>query len=146
MIRLHSIARQNSEQPVMEELFAGEISATEGLLGDMSPVSASGGISVLSKDSWIKVCCEADCELPWFAYGANLLIKGFEFLPTDIGRILRIGDVVLEIAGAHAPCTALENRAPALYEALLLGWRGGVVCSVLRSGTIQTGDDVDIVD
>lgn len=145
MIKLQSIARQYSEEPVMEEVFAGEISATEGLLGDMSPVSAGGGISVLSKESWIKVCHETDCELPWLAHGANLLIKGFEFLPTDMGRTLLIGEVVLEIAREHAPSAELENQVPALYEALLLGWRGGVVCRVLRSGTIRTGDNVDIV-
>ena len=72
MIKLQSIARQNSEEPVMVELFDGEISVTEGLLGDMSTISASGGITVLSKDSWVKVCHETDCELPWLAHGANL--------------------------------------------------------------------------
>jgi MOSC domain-containing protein YiiM len=145
MIKLQSIARQISAEPVMEELFDGEISVAEGLLGDLSPVSAGGEISVLSKDSWVKVCHEAECEVPWLAHGANLLIKGFEFLPTDLGRTLRIGEVELEIAREHAPSTELENQAPALYAALLLGWRGGVVCRVLRSGTIQTGDTVDIV-
>lgn len=143
MIKIQSIARRNSPDPVMEELFHGEISIADGLLGDLS--GGDGEISVLSKESWVKVCHETDIELPWLAHGANLLIKGFEFLPTDLGRTIRIGEVVLEISREHTPCTELENQAPALYEALLLGWRGGVVCKVLNSGNIQAGDDVVIL-
>jgi MOSC domain-containing protein YiiM len=143
MIKIQSIARQNSPDPVMEELFYAEISVAEGLLGDKS--AGDGEISVLSKESWIKVCHETGIEMPWLAHGANLLVKGFEFLPTDLGRTIRIGEVVMEISREHKPCAELENQAPDLYEALLLGWRGGVVCKVLRSGSIQTGDDVVIL-
>lgn len=143
MIKLQSIARQKTADSAMEELFAAEITVTDGLLGH---AVEDRGITVLSKESWVKACHETDLELPWLAHGANLLIKGFEFLPTDTGRSLRIGDVLLEITGHNEPGRALEALAPALYEALGLGWRGGVICKVLRSGNIQTGDTVDIVD
>ena len=143
MIKIQSIARQNSPDLDMEELFHGEISTADGLFGDMSGVD--GEITVLSKESWVKVCHETDIELPWLAHGANLLIKGFEFLPTDLGRTIRIGEVVLEISREHMPKADLEHQAPALYEALLLGWRGGVVCKVMRSGSIQAGDEVVIL-
>ena len=74
----------------------------------------------------------------------NLLIKGFEFLPTDLGRTLHMGGAVLEISRAQDPCSHLADSAPKLFEALQLGWRGGVVCNVVTSGSIQTGDIVDI--
>lgn len=146
MIKLQSIARQVGEHDYMEELFAAEVSTSDGLEGDFSVLCRDGEIAVLSKESWVKACHETDIELPWLSHGAHLLIKGFEFLPTDIGRLLRIGDVELEIAREHAPFASLEAQAPVLYEALLTGWRGGVVCRILRSGNIQTGDNVDILD
>lgn len=145
MIKLQSIARQHADGAAMEEVFAAGVSRAQGLEGDLSALSTGGEISVLSKESWVKVCHETGCEMPWLAHGANLLIKGFEFLPTDIGRLLRIGAVELEIDREHVPGAALESRAPELYEALMLGWRSGVVCRILRGGNIQTGDDVDIL-
>ena len=130
----------------MEELFAADIAPGEGLTGDQSDAAGSGFVVVLSRDSWIKVCHEANTELPWLAHGANLLIKGFEFLPTDIGRELRIGEAVLEIVGAQPPGPYLEQQAPALFEAMQLGWRGGVVCKIVRGGSIQTGDNIHLSD
>jgi MOSC domain-containing protein YiiM len=143
-IKVQSIARQKSVEPVMEELFASDITLAEGLLGDCSALTAGGEVSVLSKESWIKVCHEVNIELPWLAHGANLFIKGFEFLPTDIGRTIRIGEALLEIDRAIEHLPALAQQAPALHEGLQLGWRGGVICRVMRSGSIQTGDDVFI--
>ena len=144
-VKVQSIARQKSESVDMEELFAGEISVDIGIKGDKSDLSTAGEVVVLSKESWIKVLHETETELPWLAHGANLLIKGFEFLPTDVGRTLRIGEAVLEINRESDPCHHLQEQAPEIYEALQVGWRGGVVCKVLRSGDIQTGDDVAII-
>ena len=72
------------------------------------------------------------------------MIKGFEFLPTDLGKTICIGEAQFEITGELDPGLELKSREPELYEALQQGWRGGVVCKVLRSGNIQSGDDVDI--
>ncbi len=93
----------------------------------------------------MKVCHETESELPWLAHGANLLIKGFEFLPTDLGRSLRIGEVELEIIRETDPCHHLQKQTPEVFEVLQLGWRSGVVCKVLRSGSIQSGDIIDII-
>lgn len=144
-IKLQSIARQKSAEPVMEELFAADLSIRDGLLGDSSALSGPGEVAVLSKESWIKACHEVAVELPWLAHGANLFIRGFEFLPTDIGRTLRVGDTVLEIHRETGPVPFLESQVPELYAALQLGWRGGVICKVIDGGSIQTGDDIEIL-
>ena len=141
-IKLNSIARQLHGEIAMEELFAGELSVAEGLRGSPADDLEDGEVVVLSKESWVKVCHETATELPWLAHGANLFIKGFEFLPTDIGRTLCIGEAILEIVRGAEPGACLRQQAPEIIEALQMGWRGGVVCRVLRSGNIQTGDDV----
>lgn len=143
MIKLQSIARQASETATREEVFAVDISVGDGLRGDIADGSQ---VLLLSKDSWIKVCAEAGVDLPWLTRGAHLLVKGFEFLPTDIGRTVHIGEVVLEITGEAAPCLPLQAQAPGLFDALQMGWRGGVSCQVMRGGSIQKGDDVSIAD
>lgn len=145
-IKLQSIARQQIDSSVMEELFATTVTVGEGLKGDNSDSSKAGEVTVLSKESWVKICHEAETEMPWLASGANLLVKGFEFLPTDLGKTLLIGEVVLEITRATDPGYHLEKDAPHVVDALKLGWRGGVVCKVLRSGEIQSGDSVNIAE
>ena len=85
-IKLQSIARRKMDGEFREELFAGEVSVNEGLQGDSGKSSAAGEVTVLSKESWVKVCHETGKELTWLVHGSNLLIKGFEFLPTDLGK------------------------------------------------------------
>ena len=144
-IRLQSIARLKSDNSGMEELFAGEITRAVGLQGDQFSASKDGEVTVLSKESWVKCCHEMETELPWLAHGTNLFIKGFEFLPTDIGRTLRIGEAELEIVRAMYPSQMLRDSAPQLCDALLLGWRSGIVCRVLRGGSVQTGHEVHLI-
>lgn len=145
-IKLQSIARQHIDSSLMEELFASTVSVGTGLKGDNSEGGKAGEVTVLSKESWVKVCHETQTEMPWLESRANLLIKGFEFLPTDLGKTLVIGEVGLEITRATDPASHLESAAPQVVDALKLGWRGGVVCKVLRSGEIQSGDSVDIAE
>ena len=145
-ITLQGIARQSSGEALMEELLNGEISVDEGLLGDCSAGCGDGEISVLSNESWTQVCDDADMLLPWLVHGANLLVRGFEFLPTDAGRILRIGETELEVDRAMAPNSALANQVPELFHALQSGWRGGVICRVRRGGSIRNGDNVVIME
>jgi len=144
-VKLQSIARKKADSHEMEELFYGEVAVDLGMKGCSSSDTSSGEIVVLSKESWVKVLHETGTELPWLVHGANLLIKGFEFLPTDVGRTLRIGEAVMEVSRESDPGDHLQEQAPEIFEALKMGWRSGVVCKVLRSGEIQTGDDVDII-
>lgn len=143
-IKLQSIARRKIKGEVSEEIFAGEVSVREGLQGDSGKSGTEGEVKVLSKESWVKVCHETGKDLTWLAHGSNLLIKGFEFLPTDLGKKLRIGEAEFEITRESDLDEELKLQEPEIYEALLQGWRSGVVCKVLRSGNIQSGDEVAI--
>ena len=143
-IQLQSIARSKTDDGAREEVFAAQVTIDDGLQGDRSDLLGAGEVAVLSKESWVKVCHESGLELPWLVHGSSLLIKGFEFLPTDLGRRLQIGEAEFEIHREMSPHDKLENQAPELFRSLQMGFRGGVVCKVLRSGSIQNGDDVII--
>ena len=81
-IKLAAIARRPESEASMEEIFSAEISQDDGLQGDAKGKSPKRQITVMSKESWIKACHDLDKDLPWTTRRANLLIKGFEFLPT----------------------------------------------------------------
>jgi MOSC domain-containing protein YiiM len=143
-IKLASIARRNNSDSPMEEVFSAEISQQEGLAGDSKGKHKARQITVLSKESWVKACHELGEDLHWTERRANLLIKGFEFLPTDVGRSIHIGDVILEITGETDPCWKMDRAHAGLKEALAPSWRGGVCCTVIQGGTITSGDSVEL--
>lgn len=144
VIKLASIARRLDADSPMEEVFSGDISLENGLEGDSKGRHQSRQITVLSKESWIKACDELGADLHWTIRRANLLIKGFEFLPTDVGRTLHIGSVILEITRETDPCWKMDRAFAGLKEALTPSWRGGVCCKVIQPGTVTTGDTVEL--
>lgn len=144
VIKLVSIARRSDAGSPMQETFSAEVSLNEGLHGDSKGKPGPRQITILSKESWVKACHDLDVDLPWTARRANLLIKGFEFLPTDVGRTIQIGDVILEITRETDPCWKMDKAHQGLKEALMPSWRGGVCCKILQAGTITTGDNVEL--
>ncbi len=144
VIKLLSIARRPDAHSPMQEIFSGELSLDEGLLGDSKGRPGPRQITILSKESWLRACDELGVVLPWTTRRANLLIKGFEFLPTDVGRSIHIGNVILEITRETDPCYKMDKAHQGLKEALMTGWRGGVCCKVIQAGTITTGDSVEL--
>ena len=72
---------------------------------------------------------------------ANLMVSGVRLADTR-DRKLRIGDCLLQVRGETRPCTLMEDQLTGLRDALDLGWRGGVFCTVLSDARIQVGDEV----
>ncbi len=144
IIKLLSIARRSNADSPMQEIFSGEVSLEEGLLGDSKGKPGPRQITILSKESWLRACHDLGVDLPWTTRRANFLIKGFEFLPTDVGRTIHIGDVILEITRETDPCFKMDQAQQGLMEALESGWRGGVCCKVIQAGIVTTGDNVEL--
>jgi MOSC domain-containing protein YiiM len=145
MIKLISIARRKQTRAPMEELFSSTISLESGLEGDFRGKSKNRQITVLSKESWIKVCNTLNEDVSWLLRRANLLIKGFEFLPTDVGRQIRINDVILEITRETDPCQRMEDQLEGLFQALSPSWYGGVCCKVIQGGEVKCGDEMQFI-
>jgi MOSC domain-containing protein YiiM len=144
VIKLLSIARRTNADSPMQEIFSGEVSLDDGLLGDSKGKAGPRQITILSKESWLRACDDLGVDLPWTTRRANLLIKGFEFLPTDVGRTIHISDVILEITRETDPCFKMDKAQQGLKEVLMSGWRGGVCCKVIQAGIITAGDNVEL--
>ena len=145
MITLEGIARRSGKRAPMESLDSSRVSIAEGIEGDFRGKPGKRQVTVLSLESWQKACEEAGAELAWHTRRANLLIKGFEFLPNDVGSYVCIGDVVLEITRETDPCKRMDEAFEGLRETMKPGWRGGVCCRVVQEGSVELGDIVEIV-
>ena len=142
--KLIGIARKAKSRAPMETLEQITCSTALGVDGDYRGKLRKRQVTILSNEDWQTACAVIDrTDLPWTTRRANLLVSGIP-LPRDIGAKISIGSVVFEITGETDPCRRMEDAAKGLEEALRPDWRGGVTCRVIKDGTIQCGDAVQI--
>lgn len=132
----------------MEQVDSGRIGETFGLEGDHRGVVKPGKlpkrqVTLLAREAWDEACTELGREIHWTVRRSNLLVESLP-LPRQVGDVIAIGDVRLEVQIEIDPCPRMDEQEPGLQEALRPDWRGGVGCRVLRGGEIAIGDIVRI--
>lgn len=144
MSSIKAIAIKQRPREAMQSLDRAEISIENGIRGDFRGTQRGRQVTLLSESQWRRACEAVETELPWTARRANLLVDGVEFDKSFVGRIVRIGDVELEVTEETRPCTLMDAQHRGLTAALAPEWRGGVCCKVIRGGSIAVGDRVEI--
>lgn len=142
---LLGIARREKRRAPMETLEAALVTTESGVENDSRGKPSSRQVSVLSQHDWHLACAEVSAaSLPWTVRRANLLIEGFDFNESDVGKEIHIGGLVLKINKETDPCFRMDEQCDGLQEALKPDWRGGVCCTVVNDGNITIGDSVDV--
>jgi MOSC domain-containing protein YiiM len=77
-------------------------------------------------------------------FGENLTISGLESATFNIGDMLQIGDVTLQVTAPRIPCNTFAARMndPHWVKKFRQAERPGLYCRVLQEGMVQTGDTV----
>jgi len=101
-------------------------------------------VTLLSREAWQAACQDLAVELDPVSRRANLLVEGVDLAETR-GRRLRVGEVLLEVAGETKPCQLMDDTHLGLWDALKPDWRGGVFARVLAGGTLRQGDALEWV-
>lgn len=146
MVTLNAIAFRRQAKGPMLEIQSVAISREAGVVPDTRGKPGRRQVTLLSLPSWQDACTELGAELPWTTRRANLLIDGLRFSKTDVGRVLRIGPVRLQVILETDPCPRMDAQHAGLTNALIPQWRGGVCCRVLTDGIVNTGDSVVFED
>jgi MOSC domain-containing protein YiiM len=85
-------------------------------------------------------------------FGENLTTEGIDLTHTPVGTRLRVGEVVLEVAGVRTPCndfkgwmglSGFDNTA--WVKRFTAERRPGPYFRVLATGTIAAGDAIEVV-
>ncbi|HET6142487.1 MAG TPA: MOSC domain-containing protein [Candidatus Acidoferrales bacterium] len=71
----------------------------------------------------------------------NITTHGIKLSALPPGRIIRVGEAVLEVAKQCTPCHLMDDIRPGLK--LELRGRRGLLCRVIEGGTIRRGDRID---
>lgn len=85
-------------------------------------------------------------ELEPGTFGENLTIGGLESAQLNVGDVLHVGEVTLQVTAARIPCATLAARMgdPMFVKRFRAAERPGVYCRVLRPGTVQAGTAVTL--
>ena len=98
-------------------------------------------VTVLAAEAWADAEATVGMSVDPALRRANLLVAGVDLAGT-IGRVLRIGDLRLEITGETKPCYQMDDAVDGLRAALEPDWRGGAHGVVLGDATVRMGDPV----
>lgn len=82
-------------------------------------------------------------ELAPGTFGENLTVSGLESGAIQIGDILHIGAVSLQVTAPRIPCGTLAGRMkiPDFVKQFRFAGRPGLYCRVLVEGQVQAGDE-----
>jgi MOSC domain-containing protein YiiM len=76
---------------------------------------------------------------------ANVMVSGCD-LADSRHRILRLGDVRVEIRGETRPCERMDQAHQGLRRVMADPWNGGAYGVILDDGAIRVGDTVTLSD
>ena len=114
--------------------------ADQGFAGGVREASTRQ-VTVLAAEAWADAEATVGMSVDPALRRANLLVAGVDLAGT-IGRVLRIGDLRLEITGETKPCHQMDDAVDGLRAALEPDWRGGAHGVVLGDATVRMGDPV----
>ena len=98
-------------------------------------------LTVLAAEAWADAEATLGMSVDPALRRANLLVEGLDLAGTT-GRVLRVGDLRLEITGETKPCHQMDSAVDGLRAALEPDWRGGAHGMVLGDATVRMGDPV----
>ena len=98
-------------------------------------------LTVLAAETWADVEATLGVSVDPALRRAHLLVDGLDLAGTT-GRVLRVGDLRLEITGETKPCHQMDAAVDGLRDALEPDWRGGAHGMGRGDATVRGGDQV----
>lgn len=89
---------------------------------------------------------ERDLKVAPGTFGENLTISSLTSADFNIGDILHVGEVILQVTAPRIPCQTFSARMkdPQFIKKFRTAERPGLLCRVLKKGKVQIGDSVQI--
>ena len=138
--RLEAIWIKRAHGGVMDAVPQATLIEGRGLEGNVDR-SRRRQVTIVAREAWAAALADLGADVGPVARRANLLISGLTLAHTR-GRVLRVGDARLLVAGETRPCEQMDEAHPGLQSALARDWRGGIFAQVLRGGIVRVGDAV----
>ena len=114
-----------------------------GIEGDAHAGNWHRQISLLAKESVDKMRERIPIELRAGDFAENILTEGIILHELEVGTVLRVGDTEMEVTQigkeCHSDCEIKKQVGICVMPL------EGIFCKVLKEGTIQAGDEINII-
>lgn len=102
-------------------------------------------VTILEKERWDTMMEELGSPaVNPSARRANVMISGCDLADSKY-RVLRLGEVRIEIRGETRPCERMDQAYQGLRRAMASPWNGGAYGIILDDGAVQIGDAVELL-
>ena len=112
-----------------------------GLEGDAHAGRWHRQVSLLSAEK-IEAFRAKGVQVPWGAFGENLVVSGLDLRSLPVGTLLRCGGALLELSqigkACHTSCAIRRQTGDCIMP------REGVFARVLEGGTVRIGDVITV--
>ena len=124
----------------MDPVPRAEAVAGRGLAGSVDR-SRYRQVTLLEREVWEAMMRELGSDAGPETRRANVLVSGID-LRKSRGRVLRIGQARVRVAGEVKPCERMEDSVPGLRALMFPEWRGGAFAEIIEGGSVAVGDTV----
>ena len=119
-----------------------QLKQQHGIVGDAHAGSWHRQVSLLADES-VQKMRKVFADIPVGAFAENILTEGISLSTLPVGTKLKVGQAVLQITQigkeCHADCAIRQQVGDCVMP------REGVFAVVLQAGTVQSGDDIEIL-
>lgn len=122
----------------------GEFKVDHGLVGDAHAGNWHRQISLLGVESIDKMIALGAKDLTYGNFAENLTTKGVILFELPVGTKLQIGDTLHEVTQIGKKCHKGCEIQALVGDCVMP--REGIFTKILKSGTIEVGDSIYLVD
>src|SRR5262249_19792816 len=144
MGKLEGIWTKRAHRGAMDARLTARAIPGKGLAGCANN-SRTRQITLIEREMWEALMAQAGSDASPSARRANLMVSGIR-LQNSRDRILRVGSVLLRIAGETKPCERMDEVSPGLQQMMYFNWGGGAYAQVVTEGDLTIGDPVNWAD
>ena len=134
---IQAIWIKRAHRGVMDAVSSARLEPGQGVVGSADQ-RGKRQVTLLEREAWEAMMRELTADVAPSARRANILLSGIRLAETR-GRVLRLGECRIRIAGETKPCEQMEEAFAGLQDAMRPEWRGGAFGEVLSGGTIAIG-------
>ena len=133
--------KKGEQKHIVEEV---ELKENWGIVGDAHAGEWQRQVSLLAKESVLKLQKKISFELHPGNFAENILIEGLLITELPVGTYLRIGEALTEITQigkeCHNSCPIREATGDCIMP------KEGIFVKVIESGHVVAGDAIEIIE